>query len=192
MDDLPEALNDLFRRILHNFDSRYFRDASVLFQLFKICNGPVKLLPLALADLAHAKQAYDAFGLREEVQPMSSGDKYYKSLTMRRRLDSRCKGLLEVEPVRRQISNNEMQIIRDISQLNKDDGELLAECRVDFMHRTVSEFLDKDDIWAKFIEATGDDFNPYAAVARSYLFQLKQVYSDPSIHRAGPLWIRNS
>jgi len=186
LDDLPEALNDLFRRILHNFDDRYFPDASVLFQLFKVWNGPVKLLPLALAEQANRNHG---LVLREEIQPMGIVDKYYKSLHMRRRLDSRCKGLLEVEPVRRQISENEVQIIRDVSQLNIDDGKLLAECRVDFMHRTVSEFLDKDHIWAKFIEATGEDFNPYAAVARSYLFQLKRIYSDPSIHRASPLWI---
>jgi hypothetical protein len=183
LDDLPEELNDLFRRILHNFDTRYFRDASVLFQLFKVWNGSVKLLPLALAE-----QADDGLVVRAEIHPMGTVEKFYKSLNMRRRLDSRCKGLLEVEPIRRQISDNEVQIIRDVSQLNCDDGELLAESRVEFLHRTVSEFLDKDDIWAQFIEATGDDFNPYAAVARSCLLQLKWTCSDPSILRASPLW----
>lgn len=183
LDDLPEELDDLFRRILHNFDTRYFRDASILFQLFKAWDGRLSLLSLALAE-----QANEGLAIQAEMIPMSSSEKFYKALKMRRQLDSRCKGLLEVEPIRRKISETEERIVRDLSELKPEEGEQLAKSRVDFLHRTVSDFLDRPDIWAKFTASTENNSRPYAAFAQSWLLQLKWVYSDYAITRASPLW----
>jgi hypothetical protein len=67
-----------------------------MFQLYKTWEGPVALLPLALAEQANEDKVVSAV-----MRPMSAGEKLYKSLSVRRRLDSRCKDLLEVKPIRR-------------------------------------------------------------------------------------------
>ncbi|KAF2094819.1 hypothetical protein NA57DRAFT_45489, partial [Rhizodiscina lignyota] len=167
LDELPEELDDLFRRILHNFDTRYFRDASVLFQLVKASVSPPTLLALSFAEQTNEDLAIEA-----EMKPLTSNEKFYRSLTMRRRLDSRCRGLLETE----------------VHDDWTEDDDILAKSKVDFLHRTVSEFLERADIWEKFLAATDNSFKPFAALAQSWLLQLKRVYTDPFFDSAKFLW----
>jgi hypothetical protein len=94
LDELPKQLDDLFRRILHNFDTRYFQDASILFQLVKAASVPLSLLSLSLAEQTNEEHA-----IKAAMRPLTRSEKFYRALNMRRRLDSRCRGLLEVEPI---------------------------------------------------------------------------------------------
>ncbi|KAM7196617.1 hypothetical protein V8F33_006116 [Rhypophila sp. PSN 637] len=83
------------------------QDASALFQIVKASPVPLSLLCLSLAD--------DGPGLaiQARINPVLffPEQRFYRALNMRRRLDSRCKGLLEVSPVwikGAQLSTNDM------------------------------------------------------------------------------------
>jgi hypothetical protein len=80
-----------------------------------------------------------------------------------------------------------LKILRDISRLKPRDANLLAQCKVEFLHRTVLDFLNRPEIWEQFLAATNNSFKPYAAVAQSWLLQLKWVYSNTSLVHAMPL-----
>jgi hypothetical protein len=70
------------------------------------------------------------------------------------------------------------RILRDMSKLKPRDGDLIAKSKVEFLHRTVLDFLDRPEIWEQFLAATDNSFKPNAALAQSWLLQLKWVYSD--------------
>ena len=76
---------------------------------------------------------------------------------MRRRLNSRCKGLLEAPFVEK-------------------------EPRVQYLHRTVKDFVEMPHVWAKISNAT-DSFDPVKCLANSYLWKLKTL-SDQKRKRA--------
>jgi hypothetical protein len=50
LDALPPELDDLFKRILHNFNPLYFSYASALFQIFRASVGRPSLICLSFAD----------------------------------------------------------------------------------------------------------------------------------------------
>jgi len=74
-----------------------------------------------------------------------------------RRVNSRCKGLLEV----RSSSGTERRV----------------DSKVDFLHRTVKDFLDTPNIWNKIASQSDPDFNPDISLMRSYLAQMKVLYT---------------
>jgi hypothetical protein len=91
LDCLPAELENLFKRMLHDFNPRYFSHASALFQIFKASMNPPSLICLSFADEEDVDLA-----IRADTESMQTRQRYYRAVTMRRRLDSRCKGLIEV------------------------------------------------------------------------------------------------
>ena len=211
LDALPPELDDLFRKILHNFDRRFVGQASALFQMVKAAPTSLSLLTLSLADEEDTNLAVKA---RVEPTLAFPHQRFYRALNMRRRLDSRCKGLLEAAPIwiKRSLSSEnatsaedgippiepiqqgatlptivvtaaaddhtvtDAAILRDLGILPPERGDLLAYAEVEYLHRTVKDFLDQPDIWTELVSATDADFHPCLALARSYLLQLKWVH----------------
>jgi hypothetical protein len=204
LDDVPKELDDLFYRILHSFDTRYFRDASIIFQLVKAANkagsGGLSLLELSLAEQADEESA-----LQAAIEPMSQSEKLHRALKMRRRLQSRCKGLLEAGPVQLKITESAgetaihlvsqwqratdiCKVLSHLSKVKTEDYDKIAQAGVFLLHRTVSDFLDRPEIWETFTAATGKSFKPHAALTQSMLIKTKRVYSAYSMHRPSELW----
>jgi hypothetical protein len=165
LDSLPPELDDLLRRILRDFNPQYFRDASALFQIVKASIQQLNLLALSFADEDNASV------IEAEVKPITQQEKRYKSLNMRRRLDSRCKGLLEILPIQIETESSEVAYLRDVSTITTKHADLIADAAVDYLHRTVKDFLEKPETWEEISTATEPEFNPNAALARSYLLQ---------------------
>ena len=92
LEDLPEDLEMLFRKILDSIDPAYKVHSSQLFQLHRAANNisdDVDLLLLSYAD-------DDDQALWEEEDTLLGADEFlYRIKSMERRLDSRTKGLLE-------------------------------------------------------------------------------------------------
>ena len=146
----------------------------------------------------------DAIG--EAVRPLLKSDIRYLARTMRRRLKSRCTGLLEVGSLEDEQSDLKFLPERSMSSessseeggnvsLNddgwtSDDGDesakedealtlqeidILADRKVQYLHRTVKDFLEQPEIWDRIVAATGAKFHPYTALYASYLLQLKSL-----------------
>lgn len=93
LDSLPPDLDDLIMKILNSLDSFYFEQASQLFQLVRASLFPPTLLSLYLADEENPNfyaQCERRFLTYEELK--------FRVENMRRRVNSRCKGLLEMAP----------------------------------------------------------------------------------------------
>jgi hypothetical protein len=144
---LPSDLEDLFLKILDRLNPFYFEQASKLFQLIRAAGEPLSLLDLSFAEEGHEK------AMAAEVNAMSLEEAKFRAETMRRRLNSRCKGLLEAPNL-------------------KSAGHL---AQVQYLHRTVRDFLNRQDKWDYILSGTSDSFNPDISLCSGFLYQLKSI-----------------
>lgn len=126
-------------------DRTYLGHASRLFQLIRAATEPLSLLTLSFAEDDY-KTCMTA-----KVKPMSAGGRDFRAETMRRRLNSRCKGLIEAPTF-------------------ELEG---AEARVQYLHRTVRDFLAVEDIWGYIVSSTRDPYDPDFKLCGAFLLQVK-------------------
>ncbi|RFU27505.1 hypothetical protein B7463_g8821, partial [Scytalidium lignicola] len=95
LDALPPELEELYDKMLSSLDPFYLEHAAQLFKFVQVSLSPPYLLTLACAD------EDDSFlsVLKRDMQPFSINQVRVLHETMRRRINSRCKGLLEVSSV---------------------------------------------------------------------------------------------
>jgi hypothetical protein len=178
---LPTELESLFENIIGSLRSRHKKDASLLFQIVQAARAPLELLSLSFADNDDPE-----FAVKLQLGPLSDEDRLYQCSNMRRRLNSRCRGLLELvdpekaiidaEPLLAQpwVSNefvdaDKMQNLEHRQQYIR----MLSRSRVQYMHRTVKDYVEKDKVWKTLLNATPDGFNPHMALCRASLVELK-------------------
>ncbi|KAF7505514.1 hypothetical protein GJ744_000676 [Endocarpon pusillum] len=144
---LPSDLQELFRRILDRLNPHYFAQASRIFQIVR--ESPE---PLAILELSFAEDGFE-LALQAEVAPLSPDEITFRVEVMRRRLISRCKGLLEVPSL-----------------------EVLGPAtRVQYLHRTVKDFLASPEIWRYILSGSAQSFDPRSALYASYIMQIKKM-----------------
>lgn len=88
---MPADLEDLYTSILRSLDRFYLDHASQLFQLVRASSEPLSLLELSYADVEDPHLA-----IRSEIRALTLDEEQYRCEGMKRRLNSRCKRLLEV------------------------------------------------------------------------------------------------
>lgn len=113
----PEKLEDLFQGILDSIakDATLFNHASRLFQVHRATRGKMPLVTLYFTDEASLEQALVA-----TYKPMSVDETLYRARLMAKRLNSRCKGLLEVGE---HVKSNEFENTSNYSDHNYDSDE---------------------------------------------------------------------
>jgi hypothetical protein len=148
---LPSDLEELFRKILDHLDATYFEQASILFQLM----AAAVPRPLTVLSFAFAEEGFDA-AMTATVGPLNPGQLSSRAETIRRRLNSRSKGLLEATPT-------------------KSHPE---RAQVQYLHRTVKDFLARRDIWIYIISGTSVSFNASKVLCGTYLLELKKLQEE--------------
>ena len=98
------------------------------------------------------------------MKPSVFEDSTGREMKMEKRLNARTKGLLEV--------------VKD--RANAQDRGFIR--RVDFLHRTVAEFLRKDHIKQQLIRYAGGELIHRLAISQSFLAVLKLIPLDPYDH----------
>ncbi|OAL46371.1 hypothetical protein IQ07DRAFT_647357 [Pyrenochaeta sp. DS3sAY3a] len=130
---IPADLEALYWNTLNHLEKRYRTDMSQIFQIIRGTLKPLTLLELSYADdpdpnfLSHI-----AFG---QADPEKMGA---RASRMRRRLKTRCQGLIDAEP---------------------EHNQRVEEASVTYLHRTVRDYLEQDDIWSKFLAMTDESFH---------------------------------
>ncbi|KAF2110995.1 hypothetical protein BDV96DRAFT_193895 [Lophiotrema nucula] len=153
LDALPGDLENLFDKILHQLDPKYYTHACQFFRLVRHHPYPT-LLGLYFADDENAQS-----GMKAEIRSWTLEEQNDRREEMRRRLKSRCKGFLETTD-----SNPR-------SEASPDDRN---QPRVQYFHRTAKDFLESEKMREKIVEATSNDgFDPDERWANSYLWILK-------------------
>jgi hypothetical protein len=194
LDGLPAELENLFKNILDNLRPGHKKEASLLFQIVRAARSPLDLLSLSFADNDDPE-----FAINLKHGVLNENDCLYQCSKMRRRLNSRCRGLLElVDPAhsatRAGSSLSQSWVPDEFVDLEKlqDPQDLqryinmLSRSRVQYMHRTVKDYVEKPDVWATLLDATPDNFNPHAALCHASLVQLKT--QDPMDLNREKLW----
>jgi hypothetical protein len=142
---LPSDLEKLFSKILERLNPLYFRQASWLFQLVRGASEPLSLLSLALAEEGLEK------AMSTEVKPMPKDEIAFRAETMRRRLNSRCKGLIEAPAF-------------------GSDG---SNAKVQYLHRTVRDYLNRIDIWEHIVSGTDPSLDVDLSLCGAFLRGIK-------------------
>ncbi|CZR54196.1 uncharacterized protein PAC_04079 [Phialocephala subalpina] len=151
---LPSNLEDLFSKILDRLNPSYFKQVSRLFQLVRASDESMSLLTLSFAE-----DGFDA-AMAAEVEPLPMVQLTYRAESMRRRLNSRCKGLLEA-PVRK--------------------NSILADALVQYLHRTVKDFLNRSDIWEYIVSGGNQPFDPDPSLFGASLLHIKTMQTSAAV-----------
>lgn len=151
---LPRDLKAFFRQILGNVDEVYQQQAAELFKMMLDTSSPISLMTLSLADEEDVDFAF------KPHQPLTTVEIRDRQEIMRRRLDARCKGLVEVTKLPTQYSAN--------------GSHYFFSTKIDFLHRTVRDFL-KNKEMEDFFERFTQDFNSHLVLAKSFLAQMKVI-----------------
>lgn len=119
-----------------------------------------------LVTLAFADEEDDTVALDTEMGPWSAAKISLRCEEAKCRLKSRCGGLLEVF----------------------DDQADPLDSTIQYLHRTVRDFLERPDIWNMLLKRTENSkFSPKTALLQSYIIQLKVVMVTQTGDRFGPV-----
>lgn len=201
LDELPGELEELFRKMLHGLEGRYFTDACRLFQIHRAAKEVRSGFGrgLALLALALAEELTFSMATKRPVKPLAGNEWLMRSVTMKRRLSSRCNGLIEIEDPRRKSGSiwNAKDLDRLITDAGVGDpsvlptlhayGRALAKTTVQYLHRTVKDFLESPDVWQLIeLEAMGDRPCPRTSLCLANVMLWKTFEHDdpnPNMHK---------
>lgn len=169
LDEVPEELEGLFRKMLHGLEGRYFQDAARLFQIHRATRWPgfggqaAAMLPLLVYGFADEHGADLDATAKWPPRVLTAKERFMISVSMKRRINSRCNGLLEIdEPTAitgetwrsdhkqldNLISEAEAGNLSILPKLNLY-GNSLATASVQYLHRTVRDYLENSGVWRK-------------------------------------------
>ena len=159
LNSMPSDLNEFFTSILTRLEGFYFEEACRLFQVAMTADHPLSLLTYS-----YILEGDDLDPVLMDIKFMADFQISDRCEATDWRLNSRCRGLLEVTTPR-----------RDYIDFRK---------RVDFLHRTVKDFFESGalDKLIQEVEVRTQStvsFDANKALARSFLAQIKTVDFDP-------------
>jgi hypothetical protein len=153
LDSLPPDLEDLYERILDNLDPFYFEHAAQYFSLMGACQEPPSALLFSLAD-----EDKPNFSLQLQATLWTDSDFLESRIDMmQRRLNSRCKGLMEIG---RPPAHGTTQ-------------SLLRNPTVQYLHKTVKDYIEKPDVLRRLQEGLQGPFDPHLRLCAANLGMVK-------------------
>jgi hypothetical protein len=160
LDVMPTDLYDFFMKILSTITadgSNNFKQASELFRIRHL--EEVSVLAMALADNDDPN-----CWVKSPVAP-SDDEILWAIDSMKRRLNSKTKGLLEVQD-----NSCSSYLIQNHLGRPVDAKFMARESKVQYLHRTVKDFIETPETMAKLQE---HDFDPNLALCKSYVLQVQ-------------------
>lgn len=165
LDETPETLEGVLRRIFYSVGSTYHTKMARTLQTALIARRPLSLMTFFYLNEGDLDSAYliDNHAIsRQQI------DQIYDET--RRQLHGQCKGLLEV------VKQTEPKGYFD-------------EWRVEFFHQSAKDFLQEESMQLELKRRLKDDFNPFLALCKTFVCQLKTIspeqdpYRDDQVHK---------
>jgi len=153
LNEFPEDLEQYFEHVLNKIEKVYRQETA---EIFLIVVQAVRPLPVVAFEFWEQETKEPDYALKKCVQPLPDEDAQELCKKWRNLLNSRCKDLLEVN-------------------IRKSEPDAVLKYRVDFLHRTVRDFLNDKNIQDKFRSQSGKQFDPRASLSRMLLGILKAV-----------------
>jgi hypothetical protein len=179
---LPKDLEKLFRHLLDGIPAEYRSESSQIFQLLR-CHIQAPPNPsFSALGLSYAGTPEDIV-LQTSVEPLSSTNRTKVEDVMRRRLRSRCVGLLELQP--RSNTRN--------SNLEDEDVGVQVTQDVTYLHRSVADYLAREEVWSEILDCTkATGFNAPQILLKSSIMEAKVSVFTPMASNMcsdqGELW----
>ncbi|KAI0465992.1 hypothetical protein F4859DRAFT_498970 [Xylaria cf. heliscus] len=145
LDSVPTDLEKFFKHILGSVEPFYHEKQSGTLQVASAANGPLHAHLYSFHDLEYT---YDNYAINHDRRLLSRSELSQFHTPFARRLNGRCKGLLEI---RKQ--------------------------RVEFLHRTVRDFFNTREMTEYLRSKTKDSFNPYLSILRAHIAWIKSRLS---------------
>ena len=155
LDALPDSLEEYFRRIFDGVDTAHRMESAKVFLLTAHTVAPLPVVCYHFLEKEHRASGY---ALKATRQPFTSKELGHLERDVRNRLNFLCKNLLEV---------NEVLIDK-----NRDS-------QVDFIHRTVRDFLMTKDMHQVLIERATEngqtEWNAHVSICHVLLARAKRL-----------------
>jgi hypothetical protein len=164
---LPTELEELYDRILLSLDPFYLEHAAHLFKFVQQSIVPPSVQLLAFADDVDCWRT----AIEREVQPISPEEADILQETMRRRINSRCKGFLEID------KGQKLPVAQKSPKLITEEPVDWDPCTVQYLHRTVKDYIESPRVQQKF----------QSAMKSPYDLSLKQCAGTLSLIKSRPL-----
>jgi hypothetical protein len=197
---LPSDLETYFEHILVHIDITYREQTGRIFQTALHAVEPLTLMTYVMLDEIEEDPE---FALNLRVRPWTQTEIDSKCNDVKLRINARCKDLLEVTKVKpAQAILSDAAIVEtyrdDLSRPEIDRSQMnprrvicknrFFEYEVDFLHRTVRDFLQTRDMNDTLLSVVPASFNSNEALCHSFLAQIKTVpRKSDDIYRFGPL-----
>ena len=150
----PSDLEKYFQHMLKNIDDNYRQQTAQTFLLALEASEPLSLMTYAIVDELEIDTSY---AINLGIQQMSSADITSKHNDMKLRINARCKDLLEVTPA------------------SYTSSPSFHDYRVDFLHRTVRDFLHLKEIYEWVLGNASCSFNVDQSLCAAFLAQVKTI-----------------
>lgn len=164
LDQIPADLEDDYEQMLGTLEPFYFVQA---LQLFQVALNAQK--QLGLLTYSYMLEDDPDYAFNVETKPLTKHEVSERYEPTRRRLNSRCKGLLE-------------SYIPTVSRTWEHFASTLPNATVDFLHRTVRDFMRSSAMQRVFDEHSNLLLDPNAMLCNAYLAQIKGTNLQTTLH----------
>lgn len=158
LDQLPSELSLLYRKMIRSLEPFYLDHTAQLFALVRASRKPMNLLLASYVDEEDPKVA-----LEMEHTPIANQDAQVRMEAMRRRINSRSKGLIEI---RGGTSTPQGFVYKAANH---------TKVRVQYLHRTVKDFVEKDREVQRIFAGALKSFDPYVMLLAGHLAYMKRT-----------------
>jgi hypothetical protein len=164
---IPTDLNEYFERILFTVDNFYRKETAQMFQVTLIARDALSLISYWYMD----QEA--SFLENLKAAPVSKAIIDGRLAQMCKRINACCKGLLEVQ-----------------SFEHRGGTEDFFNPKVDFLHRTVRDFLRDPDMQNMLGKWVGTNFDANIAICQALIAQVKTAPQDDIYFQTGGAMFR--
>ncbi|KAF2235183.1 hypothetical protein EV356DRAFT_514550 [Viridothelium virens] len=171
LDRLPGDLEKFYRKIFNSIEHEYVEHACQYFRLVAAANGNLTVLQLSFADEDDLSKLIH----ERPVELLNDEEADYRFESTKRRLNSRCKGFLEIPTRPLGVRDS---VLLSTSKTFSDDRHLRYLQRVAYLHRTVKDFLKTAEVDER-IKASTKNFKPCVPLLNSSVLMLKTTM-DPA------------
>ena len=162
---LPTDLEKYFRHMLDSTEKVYHEQAAKIFQ---ICLAAAE--SLSLMTLSYFDEEDPDYAIKMEVQPLDENEIEKKCTQLSKRVKARCKDLIVLETTQ------------------GAPLDAIFARKVDFLHRTVRDFLQTKDMQVLLMDRIDTRFDANNYLCKAYLAQLKRIPHAPSLTKFGPIF----
>ena len=173
---IPPDLEKFFKHMLDNIEDAYKIQSAQSFILALQAKEPLTLMTFSLLD-----EEAPEYAINWDIQAMPASEIRRRYDVMRKRLNSRCKDLLEITsavtqgPQLASCGLSQVGVASQHQQADTSSAEDFFAFRVDFLHRTVRDFLLGGEIKHLLECRPPGSFDPQRSLCQAFLAQIKTI-----------------